>query len=285
MTYNTIISTATLAEHINDAEWVIFDCRFSLADPAAGFNAYREGHIPNARYAHLDDDLSSAITAESGRHPLPDFALLAEKLGRWGVSNASQVVVYDDVSGSFAGRMWWLLRSLGHDAVAVLDGGMTQWQKEERELSTEEAAITPAVFKAQRRHAQWIGVKQLQERLQNNEIKLLDARMPERYRGEQEPIDTKAGHVPGAVNHPWKLNLNAEGLFLSPEELRAQFFARTLGNTPPEQAVHMCGSGVTACHNLLAMEIAGLSGSLLYPGSWSEWIRDPQRPVATADNA
>lgn len=284
MTYNTIISTATLAEHLKDAEWVIFDCRFSLADASAGFNAYREGHIPNARYAHLDDDLSSSITTESGRHPLPDFDLLAEKLGCWGVSNQSQVVVYDDVSGSFAGRMWWLLRCLGHDAVAVLDGGITQWQKEERELSTDEATITPTVFKPQRRHAQWIDVQQLQERLQNKEIKLLDARMPERYRGDQEPIDTKAGHVPGAVNHPWKLNLNAEGLFLSPEELRAQFFAQHLSTIPSEQVVHMCGSGVTACHNLLAMEIAGLSGSLLYPGSWSEWIRDPQRPIATGDN-
>jgi thiosulfate/3-mercaptopyruvate sulfurtransferase len=282
MNYTTIVSTATLAEHLNNAQWVIFDCRFSLADSEAGFKAYQEGHLPNARYAHLDDDLSSTITDESGRHPLPDFDLLTEKLCRWGVSNDSQVVVYDDVSGSFAGRMWWLLRCLGHDAVAVLDGGITQWQKEQRILSIAEAKITPAVFKPQRRHAQWLDVKQLQNRLQNNEIKLLDARAPERYRGEQEPVDAVAGHVPGALNHAWKLNLDVDGLFLPGELLRARF-AALLGDTPPERTVHMCGSGVTACHNVLAMEIAGLSGSRLYPGSWSEWIRDPQRPVATGE--
>jgi thiosulfate/3-mercaptopyruvate sulfurtransferase len=279
MIYNTIVSAATLAEHLDDARWVIFDCRFSLADPEAGVAAYREGHVPNARYAHLDRDLSSAITASSGRHPLPDFGLLAEKLDRWGVGNDSQVVVYDDAGGSFAGRMWWLLRCLGHDAACVLDGGIAQWQKEQRALSAAEPALTPSVFKPQRRHAQWLDTAQLQSRLQNHEIILLDARAPERYRGEQEPVDPVAGHVPGALNHPWKLNLDADGLFLSAGQLRARFSA-LLDDTPPEQVVHICGSGVTACHNLLAMEIAGLSGSRLYPGSWSEWIRDPKRPTA-----
>jgi thiosulfate/3-mercaptopyruvate sulfurtransferase len=279
MNYKTIISTAALAERLGDERWVVFDCRFSLADPEVGVAAYREGHVPNARYAHLDNDLSSAITAGSGRHPLPDFGLLAEKLGRWAVGNDSQVVVYDDAGGSFAGRMWWLLRCMGHEAAAVLDGGIQQWQKEQRALSEDEPAITPTVFRPQRSHAQWLDTAQLQSRLQNNEIILLDARAPERYRGEQEPVDALAGHVPEAVNHPWKTNLDAGGLFLPGERLRARF-AELLGETPPERVVHMCGSGVTACHNLLAMEIAGLSGSRLYPGSWSEWIRDPERPTA-----
>ncbi|MGR8934070.1 MAG: sulfurtransferase [Gammaproteobacteria bacterium] len=283
MIFNTIVSTAALAEHLRDAQWIIFDCRFSLADPKAGIEAYQINHIPNARYAHLDDDLSSAITPVSGRHPLPDFALLAEKLGGWGVDNNSQVVVYDDASGSFASRLWWLLRCLGHDEVAVLDGGITQWQKEQRELSTAKTVITPTIFQPRRRHAQWLDAAQLQHRLQNNDSLLLDARAPERYRGDHEPVDAVAGHVPGALNHPWKSNLDNDGLFLTSEQLLTQFTA-LFGDTPSARIVHMCGSGVTACHNLLAMEIAGLSGSFLYPGSWSEWIRDPQRPVAIGND-
>jgi len=278
MIYNALVSTATLAANIADARWVVFDCRFSLADSEAGVALYREGHIPNARYAHLDSDLSSPITQNSGRHPLPDFTMFADKLSCWGVGNDSQVVVYDDVSGSFAGRMWWLLRCMGHDAVAVLDGGIKQWQKEQRPLSSDVPAFAPRDFQAQLRRNLWVDTEPLQSHMQQHEIKLLDARAPERYRGDQEPIDTKSGHVPGAVNHWWQTNLDGEGLFLPTTVLRKRF-AASLGNTPPERAVHMCGSGVTACHNLLAMEAAGLAGSLLYPGSWSEWIRDPNRPI------
>jgi thiosulfate/3-mercaptopyruvate sulfurtransferase len=279
MIYHTLVSTAVLEAHLDDAQWVVFDCRFSLADPKAGMAAYRQSHIPNARYAHLERDLSGPITPHSGRHPLPDFALLAEKLGRWGVCDGTQVVVYDDAGGSFAARMWWLLRCLGHGAVAVLDGGIKQWQKERRALSSAEAVVVAAVFEPQLRQDQWLDVAQLQDSLRRNDIKLLDARAPERYGGEQEPVDAIAGHIPGAENHWWQTNLDADGLFLPAAKLRERF-AAILGDTPPERAVHMCGSGVTACHNLVAMEIAGLSGSRLYPGSWSEWIRDPARPVA-----
>lgn len=280
MSYTTLIAADQLAQHIGAQDWVVFDCRFSLADNEAGPKDYRFGHIPGARYADLDRDLSSRITGSTGRHPLPDFGLLRKKLGAWGVSNASQVVVYDDAGGAFAGRMWWLLRCLGHDRVAVLDGGIKQWQKGGYAVTTALPAIKPAEFRAYLDDSCWLGALQVQNGLARRSIGLIDARTPERYRGEQEPIDPVAGHVPGALNRPFQLNLQADGRFKSAGQLREQFSA-LIGNTPSERIVHMCGSGVTACHNLLAMEIAGLSGSRLYAGSWSEWIRNKNRPVAT----
>ncbi|NOT84426.1 MAG: sulfurtransferase [Methylococcaceae bacterium] len=278
MNYTTLINATTLHQNLNTPDWVIIDSRFSLADTEAGAKAYRQGHIPEARYAHLDKDLSSTITSVTGRHPLPDFRLLAEKLGQWGISNNSQVIVYDDASGIFAGRLWWLLRSLGHEKVAVLDGGLKHWQKLGLPITTTLPSPTPSTFRAYLNEGAWLNAIQVQNRLAQKNICLIDARTPERFRGEQEPIDPVAGHIPGAMNRPFQKNLDSDGLFLTAGQLRQQF-KQLLGNTLPEQVVHTCGSGVTACHNLLAMEHAGLTGSKLYAGSWSEWIRNKNRAV------
>ncbi|MGR9044783.1 MAG: sulfurtransferase [Gammaproteobacteria bacterium] len=279
MAYKTILSAPELHRHLNDVNWLLFDCRFSLADTEAGAKAYRFGHIPGARYVHLDRDLSSAITDFTGRHPLPDFKLLAKKLSDWGANNASQIIAYDDAGGAFAGRMWWLLRCLGHDCVAVLDGGIQQWRQQGYSTTTALPQIKPSAFRPYLDDSQWFDALQVQNGLARKTIKLIDARTPERYRGAQEPIDPVAGHVPGALNRAFQFNLDNTGRFKASDELRAQFY-RLIAGVPPEQVVHMCGSGVTACHNLLAMEIAGLTGSRLYAGSWSEWIRDKNRPVA-----
>lgn len=279
MTYTTLISAPTLYQQLNNPDWIIVDCRFSLADTETGAKAYRHEHIPNARYAHLDKDLSSAITDFTGRHPLPNFTLLAKKLGDWGIANTSQVVVYDDAGGVFAGRLWWLLRSMGHDKVAVLDGGIKHWQKQGLPIITTLPAVKPTTFRPYLNEAAWLSALQVQNSLAQKSICLIDARTPERYRGEQEPIDPVAGHIPGALNRPFQLNLNSNGLFLPAEQLRGQF-NRLIGANASEQVVHYCGSGVTACHNLLAMEHAGLTGSKLYAGSWSEWIRNKNRGVA-----
>lgn len=279
MTYTTLVSTDTLNQQLNNSNWIIVDCRFSLADTEAGAKAYRHGHIPNARYAHLDKDLSSAITDFTGRHPLPNFSLLAKKLGDWGITNTSQVVAYDDAGGAFAGRLWWLLKCMGHDKVAVLNGGIKQWQKQGLPVTTTLPTVKPTTFRAYLDESAWLNAVQVQNSLAQKAICLIDARTPERYRGEQEPIDPVAGHIPGALNRAFQLNLNSNGLFLSAEQLREQF-KQLIGTSAPEQVVHYCGSGVTACHNLLAMEYAGLTGSKLYAGSWSEWIRNKNRSIA-----
>jgi thiosulfate/3-mercaptopyruvate sulfurtransferase len=278
MNHRTLISASEL-HHFSQADWVIIDCRFSLANSEAGSYAYRHGHIPNAHYAHLDNDLSSRITDTTGRHPLPDFNVLAKKLSAWGVSNHSQVVVYDDAGGAFAGRLWWLLRALGHDKVAVLDGGIKHWQQQGYRITTTLPRVKAANFRAYINNTLWLTANQVENRLAQKVITLIDARTPERYRGEQEPIDPVAGHIPYALNRAFQLNLNAQGLFLAPDQLRAQF-KQLIANTTPEHVVHYCGSGVTACHNVLAMEHAGLSGSKLYAGSWSEWIRNKNHRIS-----
>ena len=275
----TLLSTSTLHHNLNHPDWIIIDCRFSLADSNAGGNAYRHGHLPNARYAHLDKDLSSAINSCTGRHPLPNFSALAQKLGQWGINNTSQVVVYDDASGAFAGRLWWLLRCMGHERVAVLDGGIKQWQKQGLPITTTLPTIKTTQFRVYLNEAAWINALQVQNLLAQKSICLIDARSPERYRGEQEPIDPVAGHIPGALNRPFQANLTRDGLFFPAEQLREQFL-QLLGKHTAKQVVHYCGSGVTACHNLLAMEHSGLTGSRLYAGSWSEWIRNNNRRVA-----
>lgn len=280
MTHATLVSPDLLNQNLDNPNWVLVDCRFSLANSGAGGYAYRHGHIPHARYAHLDNDLSSAITRFTGRHPLPGFTALAKKLGAWGIANDSQVVAYDDAGGAFAGRLWWLLRCMGHDKVAVLDGGIQHWQRLGFALTTTLPRPKPGTFRPYLNTAHWLNAQQVQTGLAKKVIRLIDARTPERYRGEQEPIDPVAGHIPGAVNRAFQLNLDKQGLFLSADSLRAQF-KQLIGATAPEQVVHYCGSGVTACHNLLAMEHAGLTGSKLYAGSWSEWIRDKNRPVRT----
>ena len=280
MSFNPLISVQDLHANLQNPDWVIVDCRFSLANPSQGASLYRHGHLPDARYAHLDNDLSARITDVTGRHPLPDVRVLVEKLGEWGISNHTQVVVYDDACGAMAARLWWLLRWLGHEKVAVLDGGIAHWQKK-YPLTTALPQIKPVTFRPYLNDSLRLNARQVENALAQKSICLVDARTPERYHGEIEPIDPVAGHIPYAKNRSFQANLTAEGLFLSPEKLRAEFIALA-GETAVENVVHYCGSGVTACHNVLAMEYAGLKGSKLYAGSWSEWIRNKNRGVSKA---
>ena len=278
MSYSTLISASELHQHSKSVDWVIMDCRFSLSQVNAGAYAYRHGHLANARYADLNKDLSSAVTSRTGRHPLPDFRELAKKLGSWGISNQTQVIVYDDASGAFAGRLWWLLRCLGHQQVAVLDGGIQAWQRQKYPITTVLPVYKAKIYRPYLDNYQWVTADQLENSLASKAVCLLDARTSVRYRGQNEPIDPVAGHIRGAINRPLQLNLDADGLFLSPAELKKQFL-QLIKIALPEQVVHSCGSGVSACHNLLAMEHAGLTGSKLYAGSWSEWITNKNRSV------
>lgn len=282
MILTTLVDTDTLSRHINDPRWVVMDCRFSLADPGAGRRAYEAGHIPGARYAHIDEDLSSPVTPVSGRHPLPYPNVLAEKLGRWGIDKTRQVVVYDDTFGAMASRLWWLLRWLGHEAVALLDGGFPKWLREERPVTADLPRIQVTQFHPTINNAMCVDAHQVAEMLRANDGLLVDARGDERFRGEIEPLDKVAGHIPGAINMPYEDNLDFSGEFMSDEALREHYLAQ-LNTVSPDKVVQMCGSGVTACHNILAMEHAGLPGARLYAGSWSEWITDASRSVATGE--
>lgn len=276
--FSTLIAPETLLNNLDQPNWVIVDCRFNLMDTTAGYRAYNAGHLPNARYANLDFDLSASKTHNTGRHPLPDATQFIAKLGTWGINNDTQVVVYDDCAGMMAGRLWWLLRWVGHHAVAVLDGGITAWQQAGYPVNNNPAVITPCVFQGMPQDELWVSTDFVAHHLENTGCVLIDARPPERFRGEQEPIDPIAGHVPFAQNFPLAQNLTSEGKFLAAEALRARFESL---DVPPQQVISMCGSGVTACHNLLAMEIAGLHGARLYVGSWSEWITQSEPAVAT----
>ncbi len=281
--YTTLVTTEELAARLGDPQWVVFDCRFTLSDPAAGRHAYHYGHIPGARYADLNQDLSSPVTARTGRHPLPDPKVLAEKLGRWGVDDGKQVVAYDSNHGAMAAaRLWWLLRWLGHKQVAVLDGDLRKWERESRPITTELPVITPTVFPLRVHDEYWVGSEVVAQLSAGGQGLIVDARGEERFTGEREPFDSVAGHIPGAINAPFEDNLAPGGTFLTREDLGEHFRALLKGRHHGE-VVHSCGSGVTACHNLLAMEHAGLRGARLYAGSWSEWIRDPARPVATGE--
>jgi thiosulfate/3-mercaptopyruvate sulfurtransferase len=276
--YTTLISTADLALHRDDPTFVVVDCRHNLSDVDAGERAYRLAHIPGASFLHLDRDLSGAKTGSNGRHPLPDVAVLAARLGRVGIDASKQVVAYDQNSGMWASRLWWLLRWLGHDAVAVLDGGFDKWTAEARP-QTRELPIASAATFAPHAVGPTASAGEILQHLGDDSLYVLDARAPERFRGDLEPLDPVAGHIPGAHNRPYTENLAPHGAFKPAPLLRSEFEA-LLGTTSPRSVVHHCGSGVTACHNVLAMTVAGLPGSRLYPGSWSEWIADPQRPVA-----
>lgn len=280
--FTTLVDTDTLARHLSDPRWVVVDCRFTLTDTGAGRRAWTVGHIPGARYAHLDEDLSSPITPRTGRHPLPDPNALACKLGGWGIDESKQIVVYDDTFGAMASRLWWLLRWLGHDAVALLDGGYPKWVREKKPVTAEAPVVHPAMFHPRVNNVLWVNADFVERVRRDEAFVVLDARAEERFRGEIEPLDKVAGHVPGAVNAMYEDNLDVSGEFLSAEELRERYLD-LLGGIVPDQAIHMCGSGVTACHNVLAMEHAGLPGAKLYAGSWSEWITDPNRPVARGE--
>lgn len=280
MKYTTLISVADLVEHLGDPNWVICDCRHDLMNYEAGRRAHAKLHVPGARFLHLHEDLSGPKTGANGRHPLPHPITFTLRLGALGIDNSKQVIAYDASGGGYAARLWWMLRWVGHARAAVLDGGWDAWVKAENAVTAESSAVRPATFNPDLQPRQAVEAAFIAANLKRNEVCILDARSPDRFRGENETLDPVAGHIPGAVNRFFKLNLGADGRFKPATELNAEF-TTLLGVRSPASVVHQCGSGVTACHNLLAMEIAGLSGSRLYPGSWSEWIADRSRPVAT----
>lgn len=272
--YKTLISPEALAENMHKPNWVLVDCRFSLADTAVGYQNYQQAHIPGAVYAHLDNDLSSAPVTDHGRHPLPTPQRLAQLFSRLGIDEMSQVVAYDDAGGMIAARLWWELRYMHHEAVAVLDGGWQAWQA--AGLPTKSGIETnEAVHFTGRPNPKWLVTLGEVE----DQPLLIDSRAPVRYRGEIEPLDPRPGHIPGAVNMPFEDQLDKNGRFRPAAELKAQLTA-VLGRISPEAATFYCGSGVSACVNLLAMAHVGLGNGRLYVGSWSEWSSDPERPAA-----
>jgi thiosulfate/3-mercaptopyruvate sulfurtransferase len=277
--FTTLIEPAELAASLADPRCVVLDCRFELAQADWGARAYASGHIPHALYAHLERDLAGAVTPESGRHPLPDVAKWSATLGRWGIDADVQVVAYDQGNGAYAARLWWLLRWVGHMQVAVLNGGYAAWLAAGLPVSVAVAARTATHFVPHVSRSAPLASEAIAPALEAGQILLIDARGADRFAGENERIDPVAGHVPGAKSAPFTGNLDAQGRFLPAPEL-ARRWRSILAERPPQDLVSMCGSGVTACHNLLALEIAGLPGARLYPGSWSEWIRDPARRIA-----
>jgi len=277
--FTTLVSCDQLARALEDPGWVVVDCRHDLANTEFGRQAYADAHIPGAVFAHLDENLSGPKTGSNGRHPLPDPMQLAERLGQLGIGNASQVVAYDDAGGMFAARLWWLLRWLGHERVAVLDGGLQAWQQGAGALSKLPVTPRAACFVPNLQPLP-VSVADVERDHDSERMHIVDARSPDRYRGENETIDPVGGHIPGALNRFFKDNLDRDGRFKPPAQLKTEFEA-LLDGRPLECIVHQCGSGVTACHNLLAMEIAGLRGTRLYPGSWSEWCASEVRPMAT----
>jgi len=274
-----LITIEGLHRHLADPTLVVFDCRYVLGQPGGGAEAYALGHIPGARFADTDRDLAGTPNGRNGRHPLPEPAAFGAWLGRNGVDATKQVVAYDYAEGFAAARLWWMLRHwLGHERAAVLDGGWEGWVAAGGAVTTELPLIAPTRFRARTNSEATVDTMYVQSHLHKPGMALVDARAGERFRGEVEPIDPVAGHIPGAKNRPFKDNLEASGRFKPQATLRAEFEA-LLGETRPEQVVHQCGSGVSAAHNLLAMEVAGLDGSRLYPGSWSEWCADASRPI------
>jgi thiosulfate/3-mercaptopyruvate sulfurtransferase len=277
--YNTLIQASDLMALMRDqSDVVVLDVSFDLTDTQAGERSHAQGHVPGAIYMHLERDLSGAKTGHNGRHPLPGRAAFAAAVGRFGIRPDVQVVALDGQGGMYAARLWWMLRWLGHAEAAVLDGGVASWQAAGGEMSTDAVVATTASPYPERPSlTATVSADELMNRL--GKSPLIDARAAERFRGEVEPLDKQAGHIPGARNRFYKDNLDASGRFKSAELLRQDFTA-LCASQAPSHVVHQCGSGVTACHNLLAMEVAGLSGSMLYPGSWSEWSSDPSKPVA-----
>jgi thiosulfate/3-mercaptopyruvate sulfurtransferase len=281
---STLIEPQELLAHLGEPDWAIIDCRFDLSRPAWGASAWAAGHIPTALHADLDRDLAAAPGPRTGRHPLPPIEALAATFGRLGIDEQVQVSAYDQGTGMFAARLWWLLRWLGHEQVAVLNGGFAAWERAALPVTSASMPRPARIFRARAaptlpvssaQVADWVA----QGVFKRGEMHLLDARAADRFAGENETLDPIAGHVPGARNHPYALNLGPDGRFLAPRELR-QRWEKTLAGQPAARAIAMCGSGVTACHNLLALEVAGLPGARLYAGSWSEWIRDPGHAIA-----
>lgn len=277
-----LVDAATLARHLDDPQWIVFDTRHDLSAPEKGRAEYAAGHVPGAYFLGIDDDLSGPKTGTNGRHPLPDLQAFAAKINRCGVHPGARVVAYDEKGGSFAVRLWWMLRWLGHERVALLDGGYAAWVKAGLAVSTEVPAPRPGSFEPRPLLGATVDAPFVERFRASGEIAIVDARAAERFQGLKEPLDPVAGHIPGALNRFWQMNLQPDGRFKAPGDLREEF-EDLLGDADPAKVVHMCGSGVTACHNLFAMELAGLPSGRLYPGSWSEWCADPSRPVARGE--
>ena len=277
--HSTLVSCPQLAASLGDAGWLVYDCRNDLFDREAGRRAYAAGHIPGARHVHLEEVLSGPITGRTGRHPLPDPQLFCERMRAAGLSADRQVVAYDGAGGVMASRLWWMLRWLGHEAVAVLDGGWNAWVSANSPVSTQVPASVPGDFRGSPQP--WtVDAACLQASLGAPDVVVVDARAADRFRGENETLDPVGGHIPGAANYFFQQNLTAEKTFKSPDDLKTQWSAVIKGHDSKDVVVY-CGSGVTACHNLLALEHAGIHGVKIYPGSWSEWSSDPSRPRAT----
>ena len=274
--FSNLIQSSELAPHLGDPLWAIVDCRFYLVEPGKGEAEYEKEHLPGAIYAHLDRDLAGPKSGRNGRHPMPSVETMTERFSSFGLDDEVQVIAYDTSQGQMAARLWWMLRYLGHDAAAVLDGGLESWKAEGLPLASGRESRAPRSFIARPRESMRVDVDTLER--ERTEHLLVDARAPERFRGEVEPFDPVKGRIAGARNHPTAASLAADGRFLAPSELRARFQS-ILGSRPAGSVVCYCGSGVTACHDLLAMDIAGLRGARLYPGSWSEWSADERRPI------
>ena len=279
MAFTTLITTGELAEHAG-RDWAIVDCRYDLYNPSWGREQYLAGHIPGAVYASLSQDLSAPKTGSNGRHPLGCPEDLEFTFSRLGIAPGMQVVAYEQNTGMSASRLWWMLRYMGHDQVAVLDGGWAKWTREGRPTRAGEELATPTRFVGKRRKEMRVLTEHVAAGLGDPSVLLVDGRAPERFEGKVEPLDRAPGHIPGAVNRCYETNLTEDGVLLPAEQLRERFDA-LIGGRAPSQVVMYCGSGVSACQNLLAMEVAGLPGAALYVGSWSEWSSDPNRPVET----
>lgn len=282
MSYKTIISAKDLIKNLNNENFIIFDCRCDISDSSYGIDAYNEGHIENSIFVDIDHDLASEKTADSGRHPLPDPELFSEKLSQWGMTNNKQAVIYDDAGGAFAGRMWWILKWLGHPDVAVLDGALGAWMSAGGKLTSKATIFERAVFEPNLNNSMHVSIKDVEDAQYKMNKLIIDARSKERYLGIKDPVDPIAGHIPGAISHPLGKNLDKNGHFKSPEELRHNFI-KLIGDTDSSDIISMCGSGITACHNILALEISGIKNVSLFVGSWSEWITDKSRPIAKID--
>jgi thiosulfate/3-mercaptopyruvate sulfurtransferase len=277
-----LATTEELARHLADPDWMIFDTRHDLMDPSKGPKEYAQGHIPGAIFRSIDDDLSAAKTGRNGRHPLPAQRAFAEQMASLGATRNKRFVIYDATGGMYASRLWWMLRWIGAERVALLDGGFAKWAAEGGPVTTEVPRTRAAVNDFEPAGGMSVDAAFVLAHSGDAAHVVVDARAAERYRGDVEPIDPVAGHIPGAINRFWQQNLTPGGTFKAPDALRTEY-AQLLGERPATALIHQCGSGVTACHNLFAMELAGLTGSRLYPGSWSEWVADPNRPVARGE--
>ena len=279
MTFQTLVSTDELALHLADPDWAIVDCRFTLDDVERGRRDYLQTHVPRAVYAHLNEDLAGkVIPGVTGRHPLPPVDVFISKLTTWGIGSGVQVVAYDDRGGAYAARLWWMLRWLGHDAVALLDGGWTKWQQEGRPLKSGIDTRLARSFFPHLRPELFASQADVDAMRLDADFLVMDARNSERFKGENEPIDLVAGHIPGAKSTPFLENLAPDGTFL-PQDVLRERYKKILGNIPAQRVASYCGSGVTAAHNLVAMAHAGLGEGRLYVGSWSDWITNSELPI------